>query len=95
MPTRTIADFIREEIAIAIYCRNLDCRHSATADLDVLAAKLGPDRDLYSRPPRWKCSRCGSPAEIRLSPPSSPADLADRRAARERRRAGTESRRPD
>lgn len=95
MSTRTIADFIEHEIELKIYCRNQDCRHSAVADLDALAARLGADRDLYARPPRWRCSKCGSTAEVRLSPPYSATDLAERRAARERRRAGTESRRPD
>lgn len=95
MGERTIADFIASETEIRAYCVNLMCRHSAVVDLDALAARLGLDRDLYARRPRWKCSRCGGRAEIRLSPPCSASDFAERRAQRIRRRAGTESQKPD
>lgn len=68
----TIGALIDGGYQLAIHCDSLDCRHSAWADLPVLAERLGRDHgtmhdDLV---PKLRCSKCGGRrAGIRLHAP--------------------------
>ena len=67
----TIGALIANKCGMALYCNNLDCRHSAMADLRAMAAKLGEDHGAMYRDiaPKLRCSACGGKdVSIRLSP---------------------------
>lgn len=73
----TISDLRAQGYGLWIHCEatcnGIRCSHRAQADLEVLAARLGPDHGAMASDlaGRFKCARCGSRAtSITVHPPT-------------------------